>query len=174
MLLERMDDVTRAHEYATKVDDVAVWSVLGHAQLQRGLVSDAIGSYLLAKDSSKYIEVIKRASETQQYADLVKYLMMVRKKVKDQTVDSEIVIAYAKTAQLGELENFISGTHQANLQVRCTPRILRTRETCKSKSNYTFFGCMDAVQSVFKEQERQVEYRTFGESCHHTKHEAEL
>jgi len=56
--------------------------VLGHAQLQRGLVSDAIGSYLLAKDSSKYIEVIKRASETQQYADLVKYLMMVRKKAR--------------------------------------------------------------------------------------------
>lgn len=37
-------------------------------------------------------------------------------------MDSEIVIAYAKTQQLGELENFISGTHQANLQARLSRR----------------------------------------------------
>lgn len=41
---------------------------------------------------------------------------MVRKKVKDSKVDTELVFAYAKTEQLGPLEEFISGTHQANLQ----------------------------------------------------------
>lgn len=111
MLLDNLDDVQRAHEYATKVDDTQVWSTLGHAQLERGSVSDAIAAYLLAKDTSKYLEVIAAASETQQYEALVKYLMMVRKRVKDQTVDSEIVVAYAKTSQLAELENFIAGAH---------------------------------------------------------------
>lgn len=52
-LVERIEDFDRAHEYATKVDDPATWSTLGHAQLARGFVNDAIGSYLLAKDSSK-------------------------------------------------------------------------------------------------------------------------
>lgn len=52
-LVERIEDFDRAHEYATKADDPATWSTLGHAQLARGFVNDAIGSYLLAKDSSK-------------------------------------------------------------------------------------------------------------------------
>lgn len=54
-LVERIEDFDRAHEYATKVDDPATWSTLGHAQLARGHVNDAIGSYLLAKDSSKCV-----------------------------------------------------------------------------------------------------------------------
>lgn len=49
---------------------------------------------------------------------------MVRKKIKDSKVDSELVFAYAKTGQLGPLEEFISGAQQANLQTagdRCAP-----------------------------------------------------
>ena len=51
------------------------------------------------------------------YEDLVKYLIMVRKKAKDSKVDTELVYAYAKTKQLGPLEEFISSPNQANLQV---------------------------------------------------------
>ena len=51
------------------------------------------------------------------YEDLVKYLLMVRKKAKDSKVDTELVYAYAKTKQLGPLEEFISSPNQANLQV---------------------------------------------------------
>ena len=50
------------------------------------------------------------------YDELVKYLLMVRKKVKDSKVDTELVYAHAKVGQLGQLEEFISSTHQANLQ----------------------------------------------------------
>ena len=53
------------------------------------------------------------------YEDLVKYLIMVRKKAKDSKVDTELVYAYAKTKQLGPLEEFISSPNQANLQVSC-------------------------------------------------------
>lgn len=107
-LVERIEDFDRAHEYATKVDDPATWSTLGHAQLARGQVNDAIGSYLLAKDSSKYMEVTAMAKETKQYDDLVRFLMMVRDKIKDPKVDTEIAIAYAMTDKLGELEAFIT------------------------------------------------------------------
>lgn len=187
-LVERIEDFDRAHEYATKVDDPATWSTLGHAQLARGHVNDAIGSYLLAKDSSKcatsspasnpesgrsceatvhvdhahvvacrlsclshqcwacsdtvggcahpwsatgtadashafefrlpaavtggvvcrYLEVTAMAKETKQYDDLVRFLMMVRDKIKDPKVDTEIAIAYAMTGKLGELEAFIT------------------------------------------------------------------
>lgn len=55
------------------------------------------------------------------YEDLVKYLIMVRKKAKDSKVDTELVYAYAKTKQLGPLEEFISSPNQANLQVSTTP-----------------------------------------------------
>jgi hypothetical protein len=41
---------------------------------------------------------------------------MVRKKVKEPKVDTEIMYAYAKTNNLGELDTFMHGTHQANLQ----------------------------------------------------------
>ena len=47
----------------------------------------------------------------------MKYLIMVRKKAKDSKVDTELVYAYAKTKQLGPLEEFISSPNQANLQV---------------------------------------------------------
>ena len=63
VLTDKSRDLNRAHEYATKVDDPAVWSTLGHKQLGEGHVSDAIGSYILAKDSSKYLEVIGKAKE---------------------------------------------------------------------------------------------------------------
>ena len=53
------------------------------------------------------------------YEDLVKYLIMVRKKAKDSKVDTELVYAYGKTNQLGPLEEFISSPNQANLQVCC-------------------------------------------------------
>ncbi len=59
------------------------------------------------------------------YEDLVKYLIMVRKKAKDSKVDTELVYAYAKTKQLGPLEEFISSPNQANLQVSCSSRLFR-------------------------------------------------
>lgn len=60
--------------------------------------------------------MIAKSAEADTYEELVKFLLMVRKKVKDSKVDSELVFAYAKTGQLGPLEEFISSAQQANLQ----------------------------------------------------------
>ncbi|GAX80055.1 hypothetical protein CEUSTIGMA_g7494.t1 [Chlamydomonas eustigma] len=116
VLVDNIKDIKRAGEYASKTDEPPVWSELGHAQLREGLVADCIASYLRATDSSNYLKVTEAAKSSDAYADLVKYLLMVRKKQKEPRVDTELVYAYAKVGQMGQLEEFISGTHQANLQ----------------------------------------------------------
>jgi clathrin heavy chain len=50
------------------------------------------------------------------YEDLVRYLLMVRKKVKEPKVDSELLYAYARTNNLSEIDAFLHTSHQANLQ----------------------------------------------------------
>ena len=116
VLLMKVGSLERAHEFASKVDLVEVWSELGHAQLAQGLPKDAIESYLRATDSSKFAEVIEAAKGAENFEDLVKYLLMVRKTVKDPKVDTELIYSYARTEALGALEEFINGTHTANLQ----------------------------------------------------------
>lgn len=63
-----------------------MWTELGHAQLEAGAINDAIGSYLRSGDSSRYMDVIARSQEANAHGDLVKYLLMVRKKVKESKV----------------------------------------------------------------------------------------
>ena len=46
-----------------QVDEPAVWSELGHAQLDNGLVAEAIASYLRSNDTSRSSDVIERSKE---------------------------------------------------------------------------------------------------------------
>jgi len=50
-------DLDRAHDFANKVDEPAVWSELGHAYLDAGNAPDAIASYLRSQDGSRYAQV---------------------------------------------------------------------------------------------------------------------
>ena len=57
-------------------------------------------------------------------------------------MDTELVYAYAKVGQTGQLEEFISGTHQANLQAcgdRCAAPPLPTYPCCGRR---TLPGCI--------------------------------
>jgi clathrin heavy chain len=59
----------------------------------------------------------------------VRYLLMVRKKVKEPKVDSELLYAYARINNLGEIDAFLHTSHQANLQQvgdRCAASSLRS------------------------------------------------
>ena len=58
------------------------------------------------------MQVTAKAKSGEVYEELVKFLLMVRKKQKEPKVDTELVYAYAKVNQLGQLEEFIAGTHQ--------------------------------------------------------------
>ena len=46
-----------------QVDEPAVWSELGHAQLDNGLVAEAIASYLRSNDTTRSSDVIERSKE---------------------------------------------------------------------------------------------------------------
>ncbi len=63
-----------------------MWSELGHSQLEANEVGDAIESYLRSADHSRHLEVIQRSTQAGAHAQLVKYLLMVRKKVKESKV----------------------------------------------------------------------------------------
>mmetsp|Transcript_22621 Transcript_22621/g.70241 ORF Transcript_22621/g.70241 Transcript_22621/m.70241 type:complete len:1205 (+) Transcript_22621:68-3682(+) len=86
VLLGNLDSIERALEFATKVDEPDVWSQVGAAQLTSGLVPDAISSFIRANDSNMHVEVIQAAKSAGCYEDLVKYLLMTRKKIKEAKV----------------------------------------------------------------------------------------
>ena len=53
--------MSRASEFAEQCDELAVWSVLARAQLNKGMVKESIDSYIKADDASASSEVIEAA-----------------------------------------------------------------------------------------------------------------
>ncbi|KAL4388443.1 hypothetical protein GQ457_09G030600 [Hibiscus cannabinus] len=116
VLLDNIRSIDRAVEFSFRVEDDAVWSQVAKAQLREGLVSDAIESFIRADDATQFLDVIRASEDADVYHDLVRYLLMVRQKVKEPKVDSELIYAYAKIDRLGEIEEFILMPNVANLQ----------------------------------------------------------
>ncbi|KAI9389626.1 hypothetical protein POPTR_008G070600v4 [Populus trichocarpa] len=116
VLLDNIQSIDRAVEFAFRVEEDAVWSQVAKAQLREGLLSDAIESFIRADDATQFLEVIRAAEDANVYHDLVKYLLMVRQKAKEPKVDSELIFAYAKTDKLTDIEEFILMPNVANLQ----------------------------------------------------------
>ncbi|RYY38323.1 hypothetical protein EON62_00490, partial [archaeon] len=100
VLLNQIGDIERAHEYAQRVNEKEVWSVLAAAQLSANMVKDAIDSYIKAADHSNYVNVIAASEREGQYDDLVLFLEMARKAVKERAIDSALVYALAQTNRL--------------------------------------------------------------------------
>ena len=119
ILIESIEDIGRAMEYAERVDTPEVWCQLGKAQLLEGGkegVKAAIISLIKAKDITTFDDVVEAARKYDEYEAMVQYLLMVRKSLKDPKVDTEIVYAYARTDELSALEDFLSKPNAANLQ----------------------------------------------------------
>ncbi|CAL1171635.1 unnamed protein product [Cladocopium goreaui] len=116
VLLENINSLERAQEFAARINDKTVWYKLGKAQLENGSVPESVDSYLKSEDATDYLEVIQAAEREENYEELVRYLTMARTKVKDSQIDGELVYAYAKTERLSDMEEFISGTNTANIQ----------------------------------------------------------
>jgi clathrin heavy chain len=62
--------------------------------------------------------VINIAQNQECYEELVLFLLMARKTLKEQIIDSELIFAYAKCGDknIGDLESFISEPNQADIQ----------------------------------------------------------
>ncbi|CAH0713601.1 unnamed protein product, partial [Brenthis ino] len=116
VLIDQVKDLKRAYEFAERCNEPGVWSQLAKAQLQQGLVKEAIDSYIKADDPSAYMDVVDTATQQQSWEDLVRYLQMARKKARESYIESELIYAYARTGRLADLEEFISGPNHADIQ----------------------------------------------------------
>ncbi|CAM1325764.1 CLTC (predicted) [Pycnogonum litorale] len=116
VLIEHVQNLDRAYEFAERCNEPAVWSQLAGAQLSNGMVKEAIDSFIKADDPSAYMDVVETSHKLDNWEDLVRYLQMARKKARESYVESELIYAYAKTNRLADLEEFISGPNHADIQ----------------------------------------------------------
>ncbi|KAG1680294.1 Clathrin heavy chain 1 [Nymphon striatum] len=116
VLIEHVQNLDRAYEFAERCNESAVWSQLAGAQLSNGMVKEAIDSFIKADDPSAYMDVVETSQKLESWEDLVRYLQMARKKARESYVESELIYAYAKTNRLADLEEFISGPNHADIQ----------------------------------------------------------
>lgn len=116
VLIENVQNLDRAYEFAERCNEAAVWSLLAKAQLQKNMVKEAIDSFIKADDPSAYTEVVETANREGNFEDVVRFLQMAQKKSRDSFVETELIFAFAKTNRLAELEEFISGPNHAQIQ----------------------------------------------------------
>ncbi|KEI41487.1 uncharacterized protein L969DRAFT_58574 [Mixia osmundae IAM 14324] len=114
VLVEFIVSIDRAYQYANKVNQPAVWSRLGKAQLDGLRIKDAIDSYIKANDPSNYEEVIETAGRAGKHDELVRYLQMARKTLREPKIDTELAFAYARTDRLHDMEEFLGMTNVAD------------------------------------------------------------
>jgi len=115
VLVEKIRDLDRGKEFAERVNQSAVWSKLARAQLDGQLVSEAISSYIKAKDATEYLLVINAAEGVENYEDLVPYLKMARKQVKEALIDTQLIYSLARINKLSELDEVISVPNVAKI-----------------------------------------------------------
>eukprot|EP00027_Filamoeba_sp_ATCC50430_P011479 CAMPEP_0168551566 /NCGR_PEP_ID=MMETSP0413-20121227/6241_1 /TAXON_ID=136452 /ORGANISM="Filamoeba nolandi, Strain NC-AS-23-1" /LENGTH=1709 /DNA_ID=CAMNT_0008582101 /DNA_START=58 /DNA_END=5187 /DNA_ORIENTATION=- len=128
-LLDHIGNVERAQEFADRINEPEVFSRLARHQLTNGLVKEAIASYLKANDPEYFHDVIHAANQADLHNELVKYLEMCLKKMKDPYIESELVYTYAKTEKVTELEAFI---HTPG----CTANVLDVGDRCYNEGLY--------------------------------------
>ena len=116
VLISHIKNVDTALEYAEKINNPQVWSMIGSAQLDEGKVVEGIDAFCRANDASQYMRVITAAEGQDAYSDLVKYLRMARETQKEAMIDGELIFALAKINELNDLEDFINAANQANVQ----------------------------------------------------------
>ncbi|KAK3062806.1 Clathrin heavy chain, partial [Teratosphaeriaceae sp. CCFEE 6253] len=73
-------------------------------------------SYIRAQDPSNFNEVIEIGTHSGKNEDLIKYLRMARKTLREPAVDTALAFCFARTNQLPELEEFLRGTNVANVE----------------------------------------------------------
>ncbi|KAK4985810.1 Clathrin heavy chain [Elasticomyces elasticus] len=117
VLVDHIVSIDRAHEYADRMDTPEVWSRVAKAQLDGLRVTDSIESYIRAQDPSNFHEVIEIATHAGKDEDLIKFLRMARKTLREPAVDTALGFCFARTNQLNELEDFLRSTNVADVEV---------------------------------------------------------
>jgi clathrin heavy chain len=74
-------------------------------------------SYIKAEDPSNFAEVIEISSHAGKHDDLIRFLQMARKSLREPKIDTELAYAYAKTDHLHDMEDFLGMTNVADILV---------------------------------------------------------
>ena len=135
VLIENIQKIQRAADFAASVNQPEVWSILARAQLAQAFIPEAIESFMKAADANAYQEVIASAERLGHFQPLIKFLKMARGKIHDTMIDTELVYSLAKYAEqkptssaLADLEDFISAPN--------TAQILSVGERCFEEGLY--------------------------------------
>ncbi|KAF2842949.1 clathrin heavy chain [Patellaria atrata CBS 101060] len=116
VLVDHVVSIDRAQDYAERVDLPEVWSKVAKAQLDGLRISDSVDSYIRAQDPSNFNEVIEIATHAGKDDDLIKFLKMARKTLREPPIDTGLAFCYARTNQLSELEDFLRSTNVADVE----------------------------------------------------------
>ncbi|TFK74892.1 clathrin heavy chain [Pluteus cervinus] len=115
VLVEHIVSIDRGLDYANKVNRPEVWSRLAKAQLDGLRIKDSIDSYIKAQDPANFTEVIEISNRAGKHDDLVRFLQMARKSLREPKIDTELAYAYAKTDRLHDMEDFLGMTNVADV-----------------------------------------------------------
>jgi clathrin heavy chain len=116
VLIDHIVSLDRATAFADRADKPEVWSRVAKAQLDGLRVTDAIESYIRAGDPSNFVELIEIATHAGKDDDLIKFLRMARKTLREVPVDTALAFCFARTNQLEELEDFLRATNVADVE----------------------------------------------------------
>ena len=77
MLIENVNNLDRAYEFAERCNEASVWTQLGKAQLAKDMVKESIDSFIKANDPTDYMDVVNTASKSENWEDLVRFLYII-------------------------------------------------------------------------------------------------
>ena len=117
VILNDIKDIPRARNYAAQADEAPVWTALAESLLAADEVHDGIEALIRAKNPDFVSQVCEAAERVNQFGDLIKYLTMARgaAKTKDPKIDTYLVLTFAKTGRLSELEDFLKTSHSVQV-----------------------------------------------------------
>lgn len=117
VLVEDIMSLDRAATYVDKINTPELWSQLGTSQLDGLRIPDAINSYIKAEDPSNFENVIEIAEHAGKYEELIPYLLMARKTLKDSKIDNSLILCYARLDKIHEIENLLANSTVAKLDI---------------------------------------------------------
>ncbi|KAG1869627.1 armadillo-type protein [Suillus subluteus] len=116
VLVEHITPIDHSLDYLNKANKPdSVWSRLANAQLDGLRIKDAVDSYIKAEDPSNFAEVIEIWSHAGKHDDLVRFLQMAPKALREPKIDTELAYAYAKTDRLHDMEAFLTMSDIADI-----------------------------------------------------------
>jgi len=141
VMLNYQQNLGGAADWASHCNDPLVWGAVARVQIQNGMVSEAIDSFIKGKDSKEYLTVIEAAKSQEKYKALVPYLQMTRQiQNRDPIIESELCFAFAKCDMLSDLEELVS-----------SPSTARTKEIADRCYSQKLFKAAKILYSSVKD-----------------------